>query len=41
LRGAAHRPSAFNYSDIVHLAPIIVDTRNAVRDFIGGNIIRL
>ncbi len=33
--------SAFNYSEIVHLAPIIVDTRNALRDFIGGNIIRL
>jgi len=25
----------------VHLAPLIVDTRNALRDFIGGNIIRL
>jgi len=31
----------FNYSEIVHLAPLIVDTRNALRDFIGGNIIRL
>jgi UDP-N-acetyl-D-glucosamine dehydrogenase len=33
--------SAFNYSEIVHLAPLIVDTRNALRDFIGGNIIHL
>jgi UDP-N-acetyl-D-glucosamine dehydrogenase len=33
--------SAFNYPEIVHLAPVIVDTRNALRDFIGGNIIRL
>jgi UDP-N-acetyl-D-glucosamine dehydrogenase len=33
--------SAFNYQEIVHLAPMIVDTRNALRDFIGGNIIRL
>ena len=33
--------SAYNYSEIVHLAPLIVDTRNALRDFIGGNIIRL
>jgi UDP-N-acetyl-D-glucosamine dehydrogenase len=33
--------SEFNYSEIVHLAPLIVDTRNALRDFIGGNIIRL
>jgi UDP-N-acetyl-D-glucosamine dehydrogenase len=33
--------SAFNYQEIVHLAPLIVDTRNALRDFIGGNIIRL
>lgn len=33
--------SAFNYPEIVHLAPMIVDTRNALRDFIGGNIIRL
>jgi UDP-N-acetyl-D-glucosamine dehydrogenase len=33
--------SAFNYSEIVHLAPLIVDTRNALRDFIGGNIVRL
>ncbi|MCC6850540.1 MAG: nucleotide sugar dehydrogenase [Deltaproteobacteria bacterium] len=31
----------FNYPEIVHLAPMIVDTRNALRDFIGGNIIRL
>jgi UDP-N-acetyl-D-glucosamine dehydrogenase len=31
----------FNYSEIVHLAPLIVDTRNALRDFIGGNIVRL
>ena len=33
--------SSFNYSEIVHLAPLIVDTRNALRDFIGGNIVRL
>ena len=33
--------SAFNYPEIVHLAPLIVDTRNALRDFIGGNIVRL
>jgi len=33
--------SGFNYSEIVHLAPLIVDTRNALRDFIGGNIVRL
>ena len=33
--------SAFNYPEIVHLAPVIIDTRNALRDFIGGNIIRL
>jgi UDP-N-acetyl-D-glucosamine dehydrogenase len=33
--------SAFNYPEIVHLAPMIIDTRNALRDFIGGNIIRL
>ncbi|MEO6025317.1 MAG: nucleotide sugar dehydrogenase [Candidatus Binatia bacterium] len=33
--------TAFNYSEIVHLAPVIIDTRNALRDFIGGNIIRL
>jgi UDP-N-acetyl-D-glucosamine dehydrogenase len=33
--------STFNYSEIVHLAPVIVDTRNALRDFIGGNIVRL
>jgi UDP-N-acetyl-D-glucosamine dehydrogenase len=33
--------TAFNYPEIVHLAPVIVDTRNALRDFIGGNIIRL
>ncbi len=33
--------SAFNYPEIVHLSPLIVDTRNALRDFIGGNIIRL
>ncbi len=33
--------SAYNYSEIVHLAPLIIDTRNALRDFIGGNIIRL
>jgi len=33
--------TAFNYPEIVHLAPLIVDTRNALRDFIGGNIIRL
>jgi UDP-N-acetyl-D-glucosamine dehydrogenase len=33
--------SCFNYPEIVHLAPVIVDTRNALRDFIGGNIIRL
>jgi UDP-N-acetyl-D-glucosamine dehydrogenase len=33
--------SCFNYSEIVHLAPLIVDTRNALRDFIGGNIVRL
>ena len=31
----------FNYAEIVHLAPLIVDTRNALRDFIGGNIVRL
>jgi len=31
----------FNYSEIVHRAPLIVDTRNALRDFIGGNIVRL
>ena len=33
--------TGFNYSEIVHLAPLIVDTRNALRDFIGGNIARL
>jgi UDP-N-acetyl-D-glucosamine dehydrogenase len=33
--------SQFNYSEIVHRAPLIVDTRNALRDFIGGNIVRL
>ncbi len=33
--------TAFNYSEIVHLAPVIIDTRNALRDFIGGNIVRL
>jgi len=33
--------TAFNYPEIVHLAPVIIDTRNALRDFIGGNIIRL
>jgi len=33
--------SAFNYPEIVHLAPVIIDTRNALREFIGGNIIRL
>jgi UDP-N-acetyl-D-glucosamine dehydrogenase len=33
--------STFNYPEIVHLAPMIIDTRNALRDFIGGNIIRL
>ena len=33
--------SCFNYPEIVHLAPMIVDTRNALRDFIGGNIVRL
>jgi UDP-N-acetyl-D-glucosamine dehydrogenase len=33
--------STFNYSEIVHLAPVIIDTRNALRDFIGGNIVRL
>jgi UDP-N-acetyl-D-glucosamine dehydrogenase len=33
--------SCFNYSEIVHLAPVIIDTRNALRDFIGGNIVRL
>jgi len=33
--------AGFNYSEIVHLAPLIVDTRNALRDFIGGNIVRL
>ena len=33
--------TGFNYSEIVHLAPLIVDTRNALRDFIGGNIVRL
>jgi UDP-N-acetyl-D-glucosamine dehydrogenase len=33
--------SSFDYSEIVHLAPLIVDTRNALRDFIGGNIVRL
>lgn len=33
--------SAFNYPEIVHLAPVIIDTRNALRDFIGGNIVRL
>ncbi len=33
--------SDFNYSEIVHLAPLIVDTRNALSDFIGGNIVRL
>lgn len=31
----------FNYSEIVHLAPLIVDTRNALSEFIGGNIVRL
>ena len=33
--------STFNYPEIVHLAPVIIDTRNALRDFIGGNIVRL
>jgi len=33
--------SDFNYSEIVHLAPLIVDTRNALSEFIGGNIVRL
>jgi UDP-N-acetyl-D-glucosamine dehydrogenase len=33
--------TAFNYSEIVHLAPLIVDTRNALSEFIGGNIVRL
>ena len=33
--------TAFNYPEIVHLAPVIIDTRNALRDFIGGNIVRL
>ncbi len=33
--------SCFNYAEIVHLAPVIIDTRNALRDFIGGNIVRL
>jgi UDP-N-acetyl-D-glucosamine dehydrogenase len=32
---------AFNYSEIVHLAPLVVDTRNALSEFIGGNIVRL
>ena len=33
--------SQFNYSEIVHRAPLVVDTRNALRNFIGGNIVRL
>jgi UDP-N-acetyl-D-glucosamine dehydrogenase len=33
--------SGFNYSEVVHLAPLIVDTRNALSEFIGGNIVRL
>ncbi len=33
--------SDFDYAEIVHGAPLVVDTRNALRNFIGGNICRL
>jgi UDP-N-acetyl-D-glucosamine dehydrogenase len=33
--------AAFNYAAIVDAAPLVVDTRNALKQFSSGNIVRL
>ncbi len=33
--------AGIDYSVVARLAPLVVDTRNAMRNFIGGNIVRL